>query len=92
VSSRHQQDVVVVGNGAVGASIAFELRRRGFAVTRLGQQHRPHAASVAAGAMLGCFGEVTRPLLASEHGRAKLDMDHQARHSWVAWDEELGAC
>jgi glycine oxidase len=89
VSARHQQDVIVVGNGAVGASIAFELCRRGFAVTRVGRRDRPYAASMAAGAMLGCFGEVTQSLLASDHGRAKLTMDHRARHYWREWGEQL---
>src|ERR1700758_2163358 len=89
VRERQQQEVIVVGNGAIGASIAFELRRRGFGITRIGQRHRPYAASVAAGAMLGCFGEVTQSLLASEHGRAKLDMDYRARQYWTQWDEQL---
>lgn len=84
-------DVIVIGNGAVGGSIAFELSRRGFRVARVGPRERPYAASVAAGAMLGCFGEVTKPLLASEHGRAKLDMDHRARQYWPKWDEQLSA-
>lgn len=89
MSERQQQDVVVVGNGAVGASIAFELSRRGFGVTRVGRSDRPYAASRAAGAMLGCFGEVTTSLLESDHGRAKLDMDHQARRYWEQWDRDL---
>ncbi|MEU5631208.1 NAD(P)/FAD-dependent oxidoreductase [Streptomyces rishiriensis] len=84
-----QQTAVVVGNGAVGASIAYELSSRGFQVTRVGRENRPYAASLAAGAMLGCFGEVTTSLLASDHGRAKLDMDHRARRYWAEWDERL---
>lgn len=83
------QHVVVVGNGAVGASIAYELSSRGWDVTRIGRESRPYAASMAAGAMLGCFGEVTTSLLASDHGRAKLDMDHRARRYWEQWDHRL---
>lgn len=89
MSSGQTPDVIVVGNGAVGASIAFELSRRDISVTRIGRETRPYAASTAAGAMLGCFGEVTTSLLASEHGRAKLDMDHRARRYWQEWDELL---
>ncbi|MGV9563459.1 NAD(P)/FAD-dependent oxidoreductase [Streptomyces sp. NPDC003480] len=89
MSERQQQDVVVVGNGAIGASIAFELCRRGFGVTRVGRPSRPYAASYAAGAMLGCFGEVTTSLLESDHGRAKLDMDYRARRYWEQWDRDL---
>jgi glycine/D-amino acid oxidase-like deaminating enzyme len=91
VRSNTTQDVIVIGNGAIGGSIAVELRRRGFDVARVGSAQRPYAASRAAGAMLGCFGEVTPSLLASEHGRAKLDMDHRARQYWPKWDEQLSA-
>jgi glycine/D-amino acid oxidase-like deaminating enzyme len=39
--------------------------------------------------MNGCFGEVTSGLLASEHGRLKLNMDRQAQDLWPAWAERL---
>jgi glycine/D-amino acid oxidase-like deaminating enzyme len=39
--------------------------------------------------MLGCFGEVTEPLMATEHGRSKLSLDYQARHLWPTWLDEL---
>jgi glycine/D-amino acid oxidase-like deaminating enzyme len=84
-------DIVVVGTGAVGTSIAFELRRRGHRVTLVGERTRPFAASVVAGAMLGCFGEVTTSTLASPSGRAKLATDYRARTEWPRWDDELSA-
>ncbi|MFB9542696.1 FAD-dependent oxidoreductase [Micromonospora sagamiensis] len=58
MSSSGHYDVVVVGNGVVGSSIAFELSRRGARVARIGEPNRKYAASTASGAMLGCFGEV----------------------------------
>ena len=82
-------DVVVVGSGAVGGSIAFELASRGMRVCRVGETQRGNAASRAAGAMNGCFGEVTRGLLASEPGRLKLVMDIQAKGLWARWQERL---
>lgn len=82
-------DVVVVGSGAVGASIAFELASRGLRVCRVGETARHNAASRVAGAMNGCFGEVTRGLLASEYGRLKLAMDIQAKGLWAGWSERL---
>ncbi|MFI6084291.1 NAD(P)/FAD-dependent oxidoreductase [Streptomyces sp. NPDC051217] len=84
-------DVIVVGNGALGSSIAFELARRGTDVARVGGGARRHAASTAAGAMLGCFGEVTEPLMATEHGRSKLSLDRQARELWTGWLDELSS-
>lgn len=86
--SRHY-DIVVVGNGVVGSSVAFELARRGMAVARVGEPNRKFSASVAAGAMLGCFGEVTTSLMASEHGRAKLAVDYEARGLWGDWAAAL---
>lgn len=76
---------MVVGNGALGSSLALVLARRGLRVALVGEPHRPAAASVAAGAMLGCFGEVTTTLLKSEHGRTKLDMDVRATKLWDGW-------
>ncbi|HEX3780611.1 MAG TPA: FAD-dependent oxidoreductase [Pseudonocardiaceae bacterium] len=87
----NSHDVIVIGNGALGSSIAFELARRGINVARVGGSARRHAASTAAGAMLGCFGEVTEPLMSTEHGRSKLALDHQARDLWSGWLEELSA-
>ncbi|GGZ83356.1 NAD(P)/FAD-dependent oxidoreductase [Streptomyces echinoruber] len=89
-------DVVVVGNGVLGLSLAWVLARRGQRVAVLGRPHRPWAGSAAAGAMLGCFGEVTTSLLASEYGRAKLELGIQASRMWPQWlarleDETDGA-
>lgn len=82
-------DVIVVGAGAIGGSIAYELSTRGLNVCRVGETDRVNAASKAAGAMNGCFGEVTSGLLASEYGRLKLRMDRQAQDLWPAWAERL---
>ncbi|MEK5521656.1 FAD-dependent oxidoreductase [Heyndrickxia sp. FSL W8-0423] len=65
-------DVVVVGNGVLGLSLALSLVRKKLPVALVGESNRPWAASTAAGAMLGCFGEVTSTLLKSEHGRARI--------------------
>lgn len=82
-------DTVVVGNGALGLSLGLVLARRGLKVAVVGEIARPYAASAAAGAMNGCFGEVTPHLLKSEHGRLKLAMDFQATELWDGWEQEL---
>ena len=91
VSDGSSHDVVVVGNGVLGLSLGLCLARRGLAVTVVGQRLRPYAASAAAGAMLGCFGEVTSTLLASSQGRHKLDIGVQATREWPGWLEGLEA-
>ncbi|MFG2720886.1 NAD(P)/FAD-dependent oxidoreductase [Streptomyces sp. NPDC048416] len=82
-------DVAIVGNGVLGLSLAWVLAQRGQRVAVLGQPHRPWAGSTASGAMLGCFGEVTTSLLATEQGRAKLELGIQATKLWPQWLAEL---
>ncbi|GGW46178.1 FAD-dependent oxidoreductase [Streptomyces caelestis] len=82
-------DVIVVGNGALGSSAAVELARRGASVALIGRAHRPYAASTAAGAMLGCFGEVTTALLDNAYGQAKFELDLLAKDVWPQWLESI---
>jgi glycine/D-amino acid oxidase-like deaminating enzyme len=85
----HHFDTIVVGNGGLGTSLALVLARRGLRVACVGERERPRAASAAAGAMNGCFGEVTPSLLASDYGRMKLDMDVRATALWKDWERSL---
>ncbi|WP_242215257.1 FAD-binding oxidoreductase [Bacillus cereus group sp. BfR-BA-01383] len=82
-------DVVVVGNGVLGLSLALTLTRKKLKVALVGESHRPYAATTAAGAMLGTFGEVTATLLKSKHGRLKHDFAVRARNLWDDWLAEL---
>jgi len=82
-------DVVVVGNGSLGLSLGLVLARRNVRVAVLGRPHRPWSASLAAGAMIGTFGEVTAALLKSEYGRTKLDWAYQASKLWPDWLAQL---
>jgi glycine/D-amino acid oxidase-like deaminating enzyme len=84
-------DVLIVGNGVLGLSLGVELTRRGTHVAVVGEPARPWAATAAAGAMNGCFGEVTASLLSSEDGRAKLDLDVRATALWDEWLDSLSA-
>ncbi|MGV8000824.1 FAD-dependent oxidoreductase [Photorhabdus temperata subsp. temperata] len=82
-------DFIVVGSGAIAGSIAYELASRNLSVCRVGSTDRTNAASKAAGAMNGCFGEITSGLLASEHGKLKLNMDCISKALWPAWAQRL---
>ncbi|MEV5572335.1 FAD-binding oxidoreductase [Spirillospora sp. NPDC052269] len=83
--------VLVIGNGVLGLSIAWEVARRApdCPVTVVGPPERPGAASAAAGAMLNCFGEVTAQTFDHPAGRAKFDIARRALDAWPGWLECL---
>ncbi|WP_212826933.1 NAD(P)/FAD-dependent oxidoreductase [Polymorphospora rubra] len=84
-------DVVVVGNGVIGTSIAYELARRSpeTSIVVLGPRHRSGAASMAAGAMLNTFGEITKYTLMSPASQAKFQLCRDALDRWPSWLELL---
>lgn len=76
-------DVLIVGNGAVGLFLADELIERQMGtVAVVGPSAREGGASQAAGAMMGCFGEVTSETLRTEAGRAKFEIGVAAHDLW----------
>ncbi len=82
-------DTLIIGNGALGLALGFRLSQRGQEVSIIGPSLRNYSASQAAGAMNGCFGEVTRDLLSNPYGRLKLEMDIAATDVWEDWCEEI---
>jgi glycine/D-amino acid oxidase-like deaminating enzyme len=84
-------DVVVIGNGVLGTATALQLSRAdsSLRIALVAPDTRPGAASTAAGAMLGCFGEVTHDTLNTRLGRAKLEMSLRSQEEWPTWLEKL---
>lgn len=89
--NRESFDVVVVGNGVIGLSIALAVvtEQPSASVAVIGPADREGGATPAAGAMLGCFGEVTASSITSTHGRRKLDLGIAARDLWPRWLDQL---
>ncbi|MFJ8650036.1 NAD(P)/FAD-dependent oxidoreductase [Streptomyces sp. NPDC093546] len=87
----HSADVVVVGNGALGLSVAVEVARQApeTRVTVVGPPQRPMAATPAAGAMLNCFGEVTRYTARHPAARARFALARRALDAWPDWMDML---
>ncbi|WP_344363768.1 FAD-dependent oxidoreductase [Streptomyces gobitricini] len=80
-------DVVVVGDGVLGRSIAYALATAdGRPEVVLCGRTGP-AASPAAGAMLGVLGEVTGATLAKPHSVLRLEMAVEAAGRWPSWRE-----
>lgn len=86
-------DVIVVGNGALGHATARALVEAdpSVRVGLVGPAARTGGASRAAGAMLGCFGEVTRRLLLSPVGHHKIQAAVDSTKLWPQWLESLNA-
>lgn len=84
-------DIAIAGNGVLGLSLATELARRDprLTIAVVGPIAMPAAASSAAGAMLNCFGEVTKYTFASAPGRARFDVLRAAAAAWPSWLEHL---
>ncbi|WP_406115549.1 NAD(P)/FAD-dependent oxidoreductase [Kitasatospora purpeofusca] len=78
-------DVLVIGAGVLGRSIAFALASAepGLRVALAGR--RGAGASEAAGAMLGVLGEVTESGLHSRHGELRVRMAVEAAVRWPTW-------
>lgn len=81
-NGRTVREIVIVGNGAVGLFLGFELARRGTEIMLIGEPGRRYGASVAAGAMLGCYGEVGPTTFDTPFSRAKFDLDRLAAQRW----------
>ncbi|AGK81840.1 Putative FAD dependent oxidoreductase [Streptomyces microflavus DSM 40593] len=85
-------DVLVVGAGAVGRSIAFALASAEPTLrVVLAGGSGGAAASQAAGAMLGALGEVTHHGARTRHGRLRPQLAVTAAARWPAWRKQVRA-
>lgn len=77
-------DVLIVGNGALGLFLALEIKTNDSEkrVAVIGPSARETGASQAAGAMLGCFGEVTADTLRTKEGRKRFELGVNAHKLW----------
>jgi glycine/D-amino acid oxidase-like deaminating enzyme len=76
---------VIVGNGALGMFLADELiERQAGSIVVIGPGTRETGASQAAGAMLGCFGEVTSESLRTDASRTRFELGVVAHDRWPA--------
>ncbi|MEM7531387.1 MAG: FAD-dependent oxidoreductase [Chloroflexota bacterium] len=80
-------DVIVVGGGAIGLSIANELVQHKLNIALVSPKDRFGVASYAAGAMIDPFGEIES--MESEKAREKLDQGVQALRRYPAWLDSI---
>lgn len=87
-----EYDFTIIGGGSIGMAIAFRLAKvtPQAKIAVIYERDYP-AASSAAGAMLGCFGEVTKYTFAHPASVDKFDLMYQAHKTWSDWMQELEA-
>lgn len=85
-------DVIVVGDGVIALSIAVAIKSADPTVNIaiMGSGDHQHAATMAAGAMLNCFGELEHGILQNETLKYKFELSKFASTMWPAWAAELG--
>lgn len=84
-------DILIIGNGILGLSTAYALIQKEpkLRIGILGPKHQAYSGTLAAGAMLGAYGEITRSTFSSPYGLSKLKIAIQAATMWPSWIHEL---
>ncbi len=80
-------DVIIVGEGVLGMSLAFRLANKNPAlqIAIISPVGSSGGASIASGAMLGFFSEVTKNTFANDYSREKFNISFNANTRWQAW-------
>ena len=86
-------DHAVVGNGILGLTVAFRLWQLSpdSKICIIGKDSRNSCASIAAGAMLGTFGEITSDTFKHREDKLYFEMSHKAQKVWPQFVDELNA-
>ncbi|MBX9697245.1 MAG: FAD-dependent oxidoreductase, partial [Alphaproteobacteria bacterium] len=84
-------DVIIIGNGILGLSTALSLSLLDstLKITVVAPECREGGASVAAGAMLNAFAELTSTSLKSKAGQEKFEYALKASKKWDAWLQRI---
>lgn len=84
-------DIVIIGNGVLGLSTALSLAALdpSLKIGVIGPESREGGASIAAGAMLNAFAEITSTSLKSYAGQEKFNLSLQASKKWRSWIEMI---
>ncbi len=84
-------DIIIIGNGILGLSTALSLALldSSLKIRVIGPETREGGASVAAGAMLNTFAELTSTSLKSYAGQEKFNLSLQASKRWDAWIQRI---
>jgi len=89
--SKKEFDIIIVGNGGIGCSIAIDCASKmpNATIALIGNKARKGAASLAAGMMLNLFAELEDGCLNSLFYREKFEMGLQAKARWEEWMNKI---
>ncbi|MCE3239377.1 MAG: hypothetical protein K0R24_2358, partial [Gammaproteobacteria bacterium] len=84
-------DIAIIGNGIISYVTAYSLLQEdpGLKIAIIGKKNRYGSGTIAAGAMLNVFAEVTNRTLSSAAAKTKFEMAIQASKLWKNWINEL---
>lgn len=87
MSEQKNYDAIIIGSGAIGLSIAFELTKENLKVALVSPRTQSGIASIAAGAMVDAFGEIE--FLESDIELQRLRMEVKAQRRYPDWLKEI---
>lgn len=87
MKDKNNFDAIIVGSGAIGLSIAFELIKNNLNIALVSPRSGEGIASLAAGAMIDAFGEIE--YLESDIERQRLRMEVKAQRRYPSWLKEI---
>ncbi|HSW76857.1 MAG TPA: FAD-binding oxidoreductase [Candidatus Saccharimonadales bacterium] len=89
----YEFDIAIIGGGILAYATAFSIisKEPKAKIALISGEKNSDMATLASGAMLGCYAEVTKNLLSSHAGKTKLNMSIAAAKMWPAWLETIQA-
>lgn len=84
-------DIILIGGGILTYATAFAIltKEPAAAICIIGGKSRNNLATTAAGAMLGCYGEVTQKVIKTVPGKIKHKMSVLASQMWPQWIDQV---
>lgn len=86
-------DILVIGNGILGTSVAYALINEdpSLKIAVIGHRERRGSATIAAGAMLNCFGEISKFTFHSKASLEKFNIAREATKQWPEWLDKINS-
>ena len=86
-------DVIIIGNGSLACSIAFEMNnlKPNTKICLMGPKNREGSASLASGAMLNIFAELEYDTLNTKIGKKKFEMLLKSKTLWPNFIKSLNS-